>query len=67
MNDDGVGFTPSDRAPALGAAGGFGLFSAEAQVRALGGRLHLESAPGTGTRVTVSVPVTEDPPESHSP
>lgn len=66
VNDDGVGFTPSDRAPAFGATGGFGLFSAEAQVRALGGRLHLESAPGTGTRVTVSVPVTEDPPQSHS-
>ncbi len=51
--DDGQGFD-------LGAArnkGGMGLASMEERARAMGGTLIIESAPGRGTRVRVSVPV----------
>lgn len=54
--DDGSGFHADDRLPPFGAMGGFGLFSAEAQVRALGGRLVIDSAPGAGTRVFITLP-----------
>jgi signal transduction histidine kinase len=55
--DDGVGFDPGDRHPRFTSHGGFGLFSAEAQVHAIGGCFAIDSAPGAGTRVTVSVAV----------
>lgn len=56
VSDDGIGFHADERLPPFGAMGGFGLFSAEAQVRAIGGRLAIDSAPGAGTRVVITVP-----------
>lgn len=47
--DDGAGFTPSVR--------GFGLTAMEERVALLGGTVTVESAPGTGTAVNVTVPV----------
>jgi signal transduction histidine kinase len=55
--DDGNGF----RRAALGAKfspdGGFGLFSVDAQVEAIGGHVEIDSAPGRGTRATVILPL----------
>jgi len=50
--DDGQGFDPS----ALGASTGFGLSGIEERAARLGGRLSIDSAAGTGTRVRVEVP-----------
>jgi signal transduction histidine kinase len=54
--DDGVGIDPSAPRRQLSRDGGFGLHSAQAQVRALGGELRLESGLGAGTEVTVILP-----------
>jgi signal transduction histidine kinase len=56
VRDDGAGFAPSadDRGP----DGGLGLRGMRERVEALGGRLAVESAPGRGTTIAVTVPVT---------
>jgi signal transduction histidine kinase len=58
VTDDGIGFQRA----ALGARrfspeGGFGLFSVEAQVEAIGGHVEIDTAPGRGTRATVILPL----------
>jgi signal transduction histidine kinase len=52
VRDDGVGFVGG-----LGPNGGLGLRGMRERVEALGGRLAVESAPGAGTTVAVTVPV----------
>ncbi|MBX7259351.1 MAG: sensor histidine kinase, partial [Candidatus Hydrogenedentes bacterium] len=52
IRDDGVGFDPRDDF-----AGHFGLTSMRERATRLGGTLAVESAPGTGTTVSVRVPV----------
>ncbi|MGW3963692.1 sensor histidine kinase [Amycolatopsis sp. NPDC005003] len=54
--DDGVGFRPdADRAGGSG-DGGFGLAGMRQRVQLLAGRLDVESEPGGGTAITVTVP-----------
>jgi signal transduction histidine kinase len=55
MRDDGAGFAPS--ADGHGPDGGLGLRGMRERVEALGGRLAVESAPGRGTTIAVTVPV----------
>ncbi len=57
VEDDGRGFaaTKAGTRPDLG--GGFGLFSVREQLRNLGGELTVDSGPGRGTRVILSIPV----------
>lgn len=55
VQDDGKGFDPV--AATRAGTGSFGLVGIEERARYLGGRLELESSPGTGTRLRVSVPV----------
>jgi PAS domain S-box-containing protein len=50
--DDGVGFE-SERARERG---GLGLRGMEERAQRIGGKLHIESAPGKGTRVSIKVP-----------
>ncbi|NRQ39991.1 sensor histidine kinase [Nonomuraea sp. NN258] len=50
IRDDGAGFAPQ------AANGGFGLDNMRQRVRAAGGTLEIESGPGQGTAVAVSVP-----------
>ncbi|MEW6750169.1 MAG: response regulator [Candidatus Latescibacterota bacterium] len=52
--DDGHGFCP-DRLQAAGGRHTFGLFSIRERLAVLGGRMRIDSAPGTGTRVTITV------------
>jgi len=56
VRDDGVGFGGVDGS---GPNGGLGLHGMRERVEALGGRLAVESAPGAGTTVAVTVPVLE--------
>jgi signal transduction histidine kinase len=53
IEDDGAGFDPSQLAVR---SRRLGLTSMFERARALGGRLHVDSAPGRGTRVTAEVP-----------
>jgi len=50
IQDDGAGFAPSPRR-------GHGLANMRARATALGGHLAIESAPGRGTRVILTLPV----------
>ncbi|HYA09908.1 MAG TPA: GAF domain-containing sensor histidine kinase, partial [Gaiellaceae bacterium] len=50
VSDDGSGFDPSV------ATAGFGLLGMRERVELLGGTLEIESAPGSGTTVTASMP-----------
>jgi CheY-like chemotaxis protein/anti-sigma regulatory factor (Ser/Thr protein kinase) len=57
VSDHGVGFDPTAM-PAAGEGGrGFGLFSIRERLELMGGTFELESAPGQGSRVVLSVPV----------
>jgi len=53
IEDDGTGFDPSELAVR---SRRLGLTSMFERARALGGRLHVDSAPGDGTRVSAEVP-----------
>jgi two-component system, NarL family, sensor histidine kinase UhpB len=54
VTDNGQGFDPDD--VAKGASGGFGLFSLRERLKPLGGELLIESQPGHGSRISVSLP-----------
>jgi len=60
VDDDGVGFNPAGNTFAadreLREDGGFGLIGIRERVQAAGGELTVESAPGRGTTIAVSVP-----------
>jgi PAS domain S-box-containing protein len=58
--DQGVGMTLP---PPQGDKGGFGLFSIQERVRFFGGSVHIDTAPGAGTRVTVTLPLHDAPVE----
>ena len=50
VQDDGVGFSVTGIAFKPCSEGGYGLFSIRERLEYLGGRVHVESAPGRGTR-----------------
>jgi PAS domain S-box-containing protein len=54
VEDEGVGFDPQKLA---GEGGSTGLAGMEERVRLLGGRLAIESAPGSGTHVLAELPI----------
>jgi signal transduction histidine kinase len=53
VRDDGAGFDPQ----VAGESGGFGLMGMRERVELLSGELRLDSAPGHGTTIHVSIPV----------
>ena len=57
VSDDGVGFDPDT--PELHASGGFGLLNIRERLLHLGGTFTIESAPGSGTRCTLLIPLSE--------
>ena len=57
VEDDGSGFEPEAGAWLLDARDCFGLFSIRERLHDLGGRLEIESAPGTGTRASLVIPM----------
>ena len=54
--DDGCGFVIGERRARTGLPGGQGLEAMTARVESLGGTVRIESAPGSGTTVTVRLP-----------
>ena len=55
--DAGVGFDPTRLRAAGGTEGGFGLLGIRERLEGIGGRLELESTPGSGSRVTLVAPL----------
>lgn len=56
VRDDGEGFEPGARRSTGPMDGGFGLVGMRQRVQRLAGRLNIESEPGGGTAISVSVP-----------
>jgi signal transduction histidine kinase len=56
VQDDGRGFDPLALPRDGSTGGGFGLFSLQERARLAGGQLQVQSAPGTGTRITLLIP-----------
>jgi len=56
VTDDGHGFEPRQEK-------GMGILGMEERVRHLGGALHIESAPGQGTRLSFELPLADRPAE----
>ena len=56
VEDDGAGFDVAG----LGTRGAFGLASVRERLELVGGALAVESAPGAGTRITLTVPQAEE-------
>jgi signal transduction histidine kinase len=62
IQDDGCGFIPEETAPPSGAPDGgvhYGLQFMRERAESLGGSLRITSAPGTGTRVELTIPIKE--------
>jgi signal transduction histidine kinase/CheY-like chemotaxis protein len=59
--DTGVGFDPATSPPVGAASGGLGLFSIRERLDLVSGRLEVESAPGQGSRFTLTVPLGTTP------
>ena len=57
VEDNGVGFDASKLGLPSGKEGGFGLFNIRERLEYIGGRLEIESRPGKGTRIVMTVPV----------
>ena len=54
VEDDGRGFVPGEAQPE---ARGLGLFGMSERAAYLGGRVEVQSTPGTGTRVSATIPL----------
>ncbi len=59
VEDDGVGFDPSQAQDEPDIEGGFGLRSMRQRAETLGGQLHITSAPGQGTTVAFEIPISD--------
>lgn len=57
VTDAGRGFEPQELAPAGKERSGFGLFSIRERVGLVGGSLEIVTAPGQGSRCTLTVPL----------
>ncbi|MFI7002329.1 GAF domain-containing protein [Nocardia sp. NPDC050175] len=55
--DDGIGFDTSERPLGANEMGGYGLLSMAERAELVGGRLSIRSRPGSGTTVTVKIPL----------
>jgi signal transduction histidine kinase len=55
--DNGQGFDPTDALAAGTSRGSFGILSMRERAEALGGQLRIDSAPGEGTTITVTMPL----------
>jgi len=57
VSDQGTGFDPGHFARAAGTDKGFGLFSVRERLELFGGKMEIDSAPGKGSRVFLSLPL----------
>ncbi len=58
IQDDGVGFDVQKKKDSGSGSSGLGLKSMSNRAKMIGGDLNIQSEPGTGTTVTVNVPLT---------
>jgi signal transduction histidine kinase len=58
VEDDGIGFDMASQEAVQG-GGGFGLPSVKERLELIGARFNLESAPGKGTRILITLPLAE--------
>jgi two-component system sensor histidine kinase UhpB len=56
IKDDGIGFEPKTVLSGQSRNGGLGLALARERIEAQGGTLELDSAPGKGTRLQITIP-----------
>ena len=59
IKDDGVGFIVPESPAEMAPAGHFGLLGVQERVESIGAQLRIESSPGCGTCLQVSLPVKE--------
>jgi PAS domain S-box-containing protein len=59
--DDGVGFDPAGLHEMIQEGESFGLFSIQQRLESLAGHIRIESAPGSGTCITLTAPLTTAP------
>lgn len=59
--DDGMGFDPEAETAPRRSRDGYGLFSLRERIRHAGGSFTIDSSPGRGCRVVLSLPVNEEP------
>jgi signal transduction histidine kinase len=57
VSDEGCGFDVAEILRALPSAGGFGLFSIRERFASIGGGMDIDSAPGEGSTITLTVPL----------
>ena len=57
VEDDGVGFDPDRVSRPRSTGEGLGLLGMRERLALLGGTIDIDATPGSGTRVTVSVPL----------
>jgi len=60
IEDDGKGFSPESLPPPAARERGLGLLGMRERVELFGGTIELDSAPGSGTRIAVTVPVVQE-------
>lgn len=60
VKDSGKGFDVQETIDTRGKKGGFGLFSIEERIRYIGGNLKVDSSPGKGCAIEISVPILRD-------
>ncbi len=60
VKDDGVGFDVAETMRAYDKRGSLGMINLRERAELVNGLLHIESAPGQGTRVQVVIPLTEE-------
>jgi signal transduction histidine kinase len=60
IEDDGNGFVPANLPPPAARERGLGLMGMRERVELFGGTIEIDSAPGSGTRIAVSVPVVQE-------
>jgi len=57
VEDNGVGFKPSQYGSPMVVASGFGFFSIRERLSSIGGNMHIKSWKGKGSRVTLAAPL----------
>jgi signal transduction histidine kinase len=67
IEDDGRGFDPSSISPRPGDLRGLGLLGMRERVELFGGTVTINSTPGRGTHVSISVPVPQDSAHGQDP
>ncbi|MFB3904658.1 MAG: response regulator [Acidobacteriota bacterium] len=61
VSDQGVGFDPGQSPSGHASCNGFGLFSIRERLELVGGKMAVESTPRSGSRFTLTVPVSKPP------